>query len=69
MRNILRTAFEADLRYMLALADARKAELKIARERCQADQGLCALLLADAKRRGFAEIDWPEYFRNSYLND
>jgi hypothetical protein len=55
---------QRDYQYMLRLSDARKAEIARARERAQSDQELCALLLSDAKRRGQAAIDWPEYFRN-----
>jgi hypothetical protein len=60
--------FAADLAAMLALSDARKAENAAARERCKANAELCAVLLADAARRGQSEIDWAEYFRNVGLS-
>lgn len=59
--------FAKDLAKMLKLSDERKAENAAARARAQANPGLCAVLLAAAKQRGQAGIDWPEYFRNSYM--
>lgn len=58
---------EADFRECLRISDERKAALKKARAECQADPALCARLLAEARRRGQSEIDWPSYFRNAHL--
>lgn len=57
--------FAADLRACLALRDARARENFEARRRAQANDELRSLLLDEAKRRGLAEIDWIEYFRNT----
>ncbi len=57
--------FARDFAESVRLADIQKAQNAATRKRMQADPGLCAVLLADAKRRGLSEIDWPEYFRNS----
>lgn len=56
-----------DYEASLALSDARKADLAASRERAQSNPDLVACLLADARRRGQSEIDWPEYFRNTYM--
>lgn len=61
-------AFAADLRACLALQDAQAAENAAARDRALANPELAALLLADANRRGLAEVDWTEYFRNARIN-
>jgi predicted solute-binding protein len=69
MSKTTQNMFARDLRICLALADARKAENAAARRRAQANPELCAVLLESAKRRGESTIDWPEYFRNSYMVD
>lgn len=61
--------FAADLRHMVALQDARKAENAQARARARGNSELCAILLADAQRRGLSEIDRVEYFRNARISD
>lgn len=60
--------FDADLRACLALRDARARENAAARERAMANPELRAALLDAARRRGQAEIDWPDYFRNIDVN-
>ena len=67
-REFMARQFERDLRAMIALQQARKAENAKARAACLANVELCQCLLADAKRRGQAAIDWPEYFRNLDIN-
>lgn len=52
----------------LTLRDQRARENVATRERCKANPELRAILLAEAQRRGFKEIDWPEYFRNIDVN-
>jgi hypothetical protein len=59
-----RNTFARDLAHSVALNDARRAENAATRARMQASEGLCAVLLARARRRGENAIDWPEYFRN-----
>lgn len=58
----------ADLRACLAVRDARAAENAVARATAKANFELSAALLADAKRRGFAGIDWIGYFQNAGIN-
>ncbi|MBK6616321.1 hypothetical protein [Ottowia sp.] len=68
MSQFRRNMFAADLTAAVALEDARKAENAEARARAQGNAALVAELTARAKRRGQAEIDWPEYFRNARIN-
>ncbi len=65
--RFMQLVFAADLRKAVAHEQARRESIRRQREACQADPALCASLLAAANRRGQSEIDWPEYFRNSYL--
>ena len=58
----------ADYAACLALSNARKAENAAARSRAKGNAELCAVLFADARRRGLSEIDWSEYFRNAGLS-
>jgi hypothetical protein len=58
---------EYDYRACLAISDARKRDLAASRERAMNDPDLVASLIEDARRRGRTEIDWPEYFRNTYM--
>ena len=60
--------FGRDVRFLLALSDARKRENAERRAACQSDASLCAVLLDDAKRRGQTDIDWAEYFRNAGIS-
>ena len=60
--------FAQDLKASIQIRDKRAADNAAARARCQNDPQLCAILLADAKRRGQSGIDWPEYFRNIDIN-
>ena len=57
--------FARDVAACLALSDARKRENAARRAAAQASAPLVAALQADAERRGRAEIDWQEYFRNA----
>jgi len=59
-----RSQFARDLAAMLALSDARKADVRARQASCKANPELTAALLAQAQRSGQREIDWPEYFRN-----
>ena len=68
MNSAARIQAQADLNACIALADARKAENRAAQARCKANPEMCAALQAEALRRGQAEIDWPEYFRNIDIN-
>lgn len=54
---------------MIAMSDARKAQNAEWRNRCLANEQLKIALLADAKRMGLAEINWPEYFRNLGISE
>lgn len=63
--RMLAGQFADDYANALAIHDARKAENAAMRARCMASASLCAVLLADARRRGHRAIDWPEYFRNT----
>ncbi len=65
MNAIAQRFASRDLAACIALSDARKAENAAARARMLANPELTACLLADAKRRGHAEIDWADYFRNA----
>lgn len=60
-------SFDSDLRDMLALSDARKLELASERGACLRNTELADVLLADRRRRGYSDIDWPEYFRNTRM--
>lgn len=56
--------FANDLRAMLALTDARKAENAARRAACMADKGLESLLRSEAERRGEV-FSWVAYFRDA----
>lgn len=58
---------DGDYRAMLAASDARKRDLAAQRDAAMNAPELVAYLREEARRRGRAEIDWPEYFRNSYM--
>lgn len=66
--SAIETIRRANLAHLIALRNKRASENEARRAACKANAGLCALLLADAQRRGRAEIDWVEYFRNADLN-
>lgn len=68
MTTFERHTFARDLARYTALNDARRAEDAAARARMQANPELCSALLADARRRGQSEINWPEYFRNARVS-
>lgn len=61
----MNSSWDVQLKAALHASDARKADIQATRERAQANPELCAVLLADAQRRGQKAINWPEYFRNS----
>lgn len=67
-REFMARQFALDLAACIDLNRVRKAENAAARARCQADTRLCAVLQAEADRRGEAGINWPEYFRNLDIN-
>jgi hypothetical protein len=51
------------------ISQARKQENAARRAAAQANVELCTYLLEQARQRGQAAIDWPEYFRNAYMVD
>jgi hypothetical protein len=67
MNNIAARLAARDLAACLALSNERKREDAARRARAQANPELCAWLLADARRRGLAGIDWPAYFRDAHM--
>lgn len=67
MATFAERMIQRDYEACLRISDARRDQLKAARERAQNDPELCAMLAAEAARRGQPGIDWPSYFRNSFL--
>lgn len=63
-RRVAASMFARDLAECIRLADARKAKNAAARESAMTNPELHADLMAEAARRGYAEIDWRSYFSN-----
>lgn len=66
--NMTTKMFLNDLRVCLALEAANNRARAERRAAAQSNHELCAILSADAARRGQSTIDWPEYFRNADMN-
>lgn len=67
IEHVTKRILARDFAATLAISDARKAENAAARTRAQMNTELCAVLLADAQRRGQKVIAWAEYFRNNRI--